>query len=450
MKPAIWTAAYVELPLHHALQTLCSFGWRYFEVSTEHLEIIENHANLDLEIEKAVRFCAENELEIPQAHAHLRANVADINEAQRREDMSRIESHIDIAAKLGVSHVVIHPGYYVDNSGNVDSVHTSALNIEAFRNLGDYAAELGARICLENMMRPGASTAEEMLELLSAIDHPAVALCLDTSHAHAAGLDLPHMIRQFGQKLVATHISDNDGTGDQHRTPGVGSISWNEVMEAFHDIGYEGLLNLEIPGERHPVRELRDLKVQFAYGVAHWLVEPEEISRHIVVKPFEWDDWAALSQLRGVQLAEHGITMDSYEIESIAPQLPEYVDRSCPEWDTDWIGVVYLSGRGGFWLARYDDLAIGQVGARDLGGVVELMRMFVVKEYRHRGVGTCLVNALIRHCRTNGIKAIEVWTAFDGLGQHLYRKCGFHVVPDRGPEFEEAMVRDEMRLRLDL
>jgi len=83
----------------------------------------------------------------------------------------------------------------------------------------------------------------------------------------------------------------------------------------------------------------------------------------------------------------------SPEIEPIPPQLPEYVDRSCPEWDTDWIGVVYLSGCGGFWLAWYGDLPIGRVGAQDRGGVAELMSMFVVKDYRRRGVGTRLVNA---------------------------------------------------------
>lgn len=450
MKAAIWTAAYVELPLHHALRTLCDFGWRSFEVSTEHLEFIESHSNPDREIQQAVRFCAENELEMPQAHAHLLANVADADTAKRVDDLSRIKRHIDIAAGLGVGDVVVHPGYCIDDDENLDIARTRALNMEAFRKLGDCAAECGARVCLENMMKSGASTVEEMLELLSAINHPAIAICLDTSHAHACGLDLPDMIRKFGANLVATHISDNDGAGDQHRTPGVGSILWNEVMDALHNIGYEGLVNFEIPGERHPAIELRDLKMRYARGVAHWLIEPEADGLRLVVKPFEWGDWAVLGQLRGVQLAEHGITMDSYEIKPIPPQLPEYVDRSCPEWDTDWIGVVYLSGDGGFWLAWHDGAPIGEVGAQDLGGVAELRSMFVVKEYRCRGVGTRLVNALISHCRAKGIKAIELWTAFDGLGQHLYRKCGFRKVPGRGPEFGEALVRDEMRLRLDL
>ena len=75
--------------------------------------------------------------------------------------------------------------------------------------------------------------------------------------------------------------------------------------------------------------------------------------------------------------------------------------------------------------------------------------MYVLPEYRRRGVGTLLVATLIQHCRDDGVKAIEVWTAFDGLGRHLYRKLGFRQVAGRGPGFEDALERDEMRLRLE-
>jgi sugar phosphate isomerase/epimerase len=80
------------------------------------------------------------------------------------------------------------------------------------------------------------------------------------------------MVRAFGARMIGTHISDNDGSEDQHLTPGQGTIDWPAVMQAFGEVRYEGLFNLEIPGERHRVAALRELKIRHACSVAHWLV----------------------------------------------------------------------------------------------------------------------------------------------------------------------------------
>jgi len=112
----------------------------------------------------------------------------------------------------------------------------------------------------------------EMLDLLAAIDHPALGITLDTSHANMVGLDFTATIRELGAHLIATHISDNDGSGDQHRTPGNGTIDWQAVMCALREVNYEGLFNLEIPGERHALLPLRALASQHAHQVAEWLV----------------------------------------------------------------------------------------------------------------------------------------------------------------------------------
>ncbi len=78
---------------------------------------------------------------------------------------------------------------------------------------------------------------------------------MDTSHAHVQGLDCAAAVRRFGTHICCTHISDNDGSGDQHRTPGGGSIDWPSVVAALRDVGYDGLFNLEIPGESEPPPE---------------------------------------------------------------------------------------------------------------------------------------------------------------------------------------------------
>jgi sugar phosphate isomerase/epimerase len=272
MKPAIWTSMYAELPLHEALRTLHQHGWTAFEASTEHLVQIEKADRSETEIERTQRCLEDLSLYMPQAHALLQADVAALDADQRRDDIERLCVHIDIAARLGIETVVIHPGGRQGATTRTERDRITALNVDAFRRLGDLSGPRGTCIALENMVRRGASTAYEMLDLLATIDHPAIGITLDTSHANVVGLDLTVAIREWGPRLAATHISDNDGSGDQHRTPGNGDIDWPQVVQALREAGYRGLFNLEIPGERHAVLPLRALKSVHACQVAEWLV----------------------------------------------------------------------------------------------------------------------------------------------------------------------------------
>jgi D-psicose/D-tagatose/L-ribulose 3-epimerase len=272
MEPAIWTALYAERPLHEALETLSAHGWHAFEASTEHLVQIELADEPETHVEQTRRCLQELDLSMPQAHALLQADVAASDAERRQEDVRRLHVQIDVAARLGVEVVVIHPGGRQGAATASERDRILAFNVEAFRRLGDWAGEQGVRIGLENLARRGASMPYEMLDLLAAIDHPAIGFTLDTSHANMIALDPTTLIRELGSHLIATHISDNDGSGDQHRTPGNGSIDWPAVVRALREVGYDGLFNLEIPGERHALLPLRAFASQHACQVAEWLV----------------------------------------------------------------------------------------------------------------------------------------------------------------------------------
>jgi sugar phosphate isomerase/epimerase len=272
MKPAVWTGLYAECVLHEALAILHGQGWTSFEASTEHLVQIETSEDRGRQIELARRCLAELDLFMPQAHALLRADVAGLDESQRQQDLDRLAHHIEIAAQLGVQHVVMHPGGRHVAATRAERDRVMALNVSAFRRLGDLAGENGMRIGLENLMRRGAAMPYEVLDLVAAIEHPAIGITLDTSHANVVGLDIPTVIREFEPYLIATHISDNDGSGDQHLTPGNGDIDWPPIVEALREAGYDGLFDLEIPGERHATLPLRAMKSRSACKVAEWLV----------------------------------------------------------------------------------------------------------------------------------------------------------------------------------
>ena len=276
MNAGIWTGMYAELPLHEALRTLHGCGWRAFEISTEHLAAIESAPEPQREIDLALQCVSELALAAPQAHAHLKADVASPDVAQREQDLARLLAHTELAARLGVRHVVMHPGGKGRCTTRAELQRTRQLNVEAFCRLGDFAGERQLTIGIENLMGRGVATPLELLDLLDAIQHPAIGITLDTSHANAVGLAVPSVIRELGPRLVATHISDNNGTSDQHLSPGGGTIDWPASMRAFRETGYTGIFNLEIPGERHQTPALRQLKARHALAVTTWLLSLAE------------------------------------------------------------------------------------------------------------------------------------------------------------------------------
>jgi len=157
MTPAIWTGMYIPQPLDEALRILQAEGWGAFEASTEHLEQIETDASPEARIEETRACVAELGLFMPQAHGLIYADVAAADRDKRREDIRRLSAHIDIAARLGVRNVVVHPGG-AKFSSRAERHASIALNVEAFRRLGDVAGEKGLRIGIENINRNFASS----------------------------------------------------------------------------------------------------------------------------------------------------------------------------------------------------------------------------------------------------------------------------------------------------
>ena len=77
-----------------------------------------------------------------------------------------------------------------------------------------------------------------------------------------------------GDKLRALHIADNQGKDDdQHMMPcAKGRVNFLEVVEALRKIGYDGLFNLEIPGETRIPLELRREKIKYIKSCYDYLM----------------------------------------------------------------------------------------------------------------------------------------------------------------------------------
>ena len=78
---------------------------------------------------------------------------------------------------------------------------------------------------------------------------------------------------------MATHISDNDGSGDQHKLLYGGNIDWQKVISGLKDISYDMAFNLEIPGENRTHQrnevlplQVRDAKLKYTREIFDFIV----------------------------------------------------------------------------------------------------------------------------------------------------------------------------------
>ncbi|WP_054876151.1 sugar phosphate isomerase/epimerase family protein [Oxobacter pfennigii] len=104
-----------------------------------------------------------------------------------------------------------------------------------------YAAQdLEITIAIENTRRPNFVDV-----ILSEIPSPTLGFCYDSSHDWLTSKNKAELLKKYGSRLAATHISDNDGVVDRHWPPYDGIIDWDKVIDAFPKDTYKGFLTLE-------------------------------------------------------------------------------------------------------------------------------------------------------------------------------------------------------------
>ncbi len=123
--------------------------------------------------------------------------------------------------------------------------------LELLMQLTERAGRLGVRIAIENT-----ASNEHIDYILGKIDSPHLGLCYDTSHDFLRGEPFCGLLRKWGHRLFATHVSDNDGLKDCHWIIGTGKVDWHTFVDSFPKSSYTGVLSCEVlPSDNEPVVE---------------------------------------------------------------------------------------------------------------------------------------------------------------------------------------------------
>jgi len=156
------------------------------------------------------------------------------------------EYYLDLiveCAEFAIPTFVMHTGR---GAGYLPPI--SEVSVTRLRRMIDKAERFGVNVAVENQCAP--EKTERAMEILEMFDSPKLGMCYDSGHGNTVNSNGTgkEMLRRFGHRLMALHLHDNDGLGDQHRLPFDGSVDWPSLMRQIEALGYKGPTTLEMGG----------------------------------------------------------------------------------------------------------------------------------------------------------------------------------------------------------
>ncbi|MBE6013376.1 MAG: sugar phosphate isomerase/epimerase [Lachnospiraceae bacterium] len=113
------------------------------------------------------------------------------------------------------------------------------IGIERFKRIAGEAEKYNINLAIENQGNP-----EYIDFVFKNVQSNKLYFCFDSGHEnyYSPNLDLLDL---YGDKLIALHLHDNDGTEDVHALPFTGSVNWKKVDEKLNSLKYAGAIALE-------------------------------------------------------------------------------------------------------------------------------------------------------------------------------------------------------------
>ncbi len=266
MELSIWSQYYYELKAEESVERLIKNGIFASELSDEHgAELLARDEDFIKTGKEFKKFLDDRNFNMSQGHLWLRIRICENEEA-----VPKLLNWIDMYEVIGIKNMVLHCDPFLDQK--LPKEERARQNVEKLKIVAEHIKDKDITICLENLRlhypeEPDLvdRTADDLLDIIQRIGSDRFGICLDTGHLNMTDKNPREFILKAGKKLKALHIADNEEKEDQHLMPFTrGTVDFVEVVKALREVGYEGLFNLEIPGEiiRTPI-ELRDEKIKY-------------------------------------------------------------------------------------------------------------------------------------------------------------------------------------------
>ncbi len=146
---------------------------------------------------------------------------------------------------------------------------------EVYPEVVEHAEEVGVQIAIEPW--PGGApyygnlgcSPETLRRIFAAIPSPNLGICYDPSHFLRMQIDYLRVLHEFGDRVKHVHLKDTEIQADKlyemgiagesfgrayvcgegwwrYTIPGEGEVDWNPVIRRLEDVGYDGVLSVEL------------------------------------------------------------------------------------------------------------------------------------------------------------------------------------------------------------
>ncbi len=266
---SMWSSYFVELDPYEMVLELEKNGYTASELSDEHgfMLMADDEVKAGKEFKA---FAAQHGVTFPQGHLWLKIALCD----GKDDTIPKLKKWINLFEAIGIERMVLHcDDMGIPTEDNRVSKKVLDANVAALRQLIPFLQGKKIYICLENL-RTAFVYAEDLLYIIEQLNDGHFAVCLDTGHLNLTVKNHRDFIRKCGSKLKALHIADNEGYTDQHIMPyGRGTVDFAEVMKGLDEIGYDGVMNYEIPGERSCPLAVRAMKLKYIKETFKYMTE---------------------------------------------------------------------------------------------------------------------------------------------------------------------------------
>lgn len=145
----------------------------------------------------------------------------------------RYSHAIRIAEQIGAQQVVFHANYIGLLHNEFYRTGWHQRNVDFWGPLGDYAAEHGVLVAIENMWEYDPTI---IANLLKELEHPFLKACLDVGHAHLfsdRNFRFNYWLEVMEPWIIELHMNNNNGIMDEHH-----GFDWERGV-----LNYEKLLS---------------------------------------------------------------------------------------------------------------------------------------------------------------------------------------------------------------
>ncbi|PHR99519.1 MAG: xylose isomerase [Blastopirellula sp.] len=223
------------------------------ELGFDSIDIFADPLDLDIRERRLIKDECDR-LDLPiMSICCVATGLIDLNPSVQRFHLDRCKKYLDLCYEYQAKNLLLVLGEYIWNQEVIPPAEQWKWAVDACKELGDYAGDLGLEIALElepfklSLVRD----VDTMVQFLDDTNHPAVKANIDISHLVLSNVQ-PEELQRLKGRAAHVHISDCDGKVHGDLPPGRGVVDFAPYLKELKKLDIDGAISIELEYSPEP------------------------------------------------------------------------------------------------------------------------------------------------------------------------------------------------------